>query len=266
MGFHKNFIKSLGVYVFTLAVSLPATAQDNAHSLLDNAWAFLGIPYVAHTLDNDTTQERLIINCDEVDCTTFVEYVLAMTLAEAHHKHIHKNDFANTLQKIRYRNGIIDGYTSRLHYITDWIENGTRLGFLTDVSSEHSPYKTKTQISYMSSHPERYKQLAHSPQNVARMKKIEKGLSEKEIRYVPKEKLAADGFPWIKDGDIIAITTNIAGLDISHLGIACYKKGKLHLLHASSSAKKVILSRIPLQQMLNITNSWTGIRVIRMKI
>ena len=118
----------------------------------------------------------------------------------------------------------------------------------------------------MSSHPERYKQLAHSPQNVARMKKIEKGLSEKEIRYVPKEKLAADGFPWIKDGDIIAITTNIAGLDISHLGIACYKKGKLHLLHASSSAKKVILSRIPLQQMLNITNSWTGIRVIRMKI
>lgn len=265
MHIHKIFFKSLELYVFILAISIPAIAQDKANPLLNNGLAFLGIPYVAHTLDGDTVQEKLIINCDEVDCTTFVEYALAMTLTQVCHKNPNENDFANNLQKIRYRNGIIDGYTSRLHYITDWIENGIRQGFLTDVSSEHSSCKTQIQISYMSSHPEQYKQLVHSPQNVAKMQKIEKKLSEKEIHYIPKEKLCMNGLPWIKDGDIIAITTNITGLDISHLGIACYKKGKLHLLHASSSAQKVVLSSTTLQQMMNNIKSWTGIRVIRMK-
>lgn len=241
-------------------------AQHNANLLLNNGLALLGTPYVAHTLDRDTAQEKLVINCDEVDCTTFVEYVLAMTINGINHKHSNENNFAGTLQKLRYRNGVIDGYTSRLHYITDWIDNGVRLGFFTDVSCKHSLYKTRNLISYMSSHPEQYKQLAHSTKNVARMKEIEKDLSEKEIHYVPKEILTANGLPWIKDGDIIAITTNTAGLDISHLGIACYKKGKLHLLHASSSAKKVVLSRISLQEMLMITNSWTGIRIIRLKV
>lgn len=44
--------------------------------------------------------------------------------------------------------------------------------------------------------------------------------------------------PWIKDGDIIAITTHTPGLDVAHMGIAAYRKGKLHLLHASSAQGK----------------------------
>ena len=48
------------------------------------------------------------------------------------------------------------------------------------------------------------------------MKKIEQSLSGKEIHYLPKAKLPADGLPWIKDGDIIAITTNTPGLDVAH--------------------------------------------------
>lgn len=36
--------------------------------------------YVAHTLEvND--EEKLVVNFDEVDCTTFVEYVLALSLS-----------------------------------------------------------------------------------------------------------------------------------------------------------------------------------------
>lgn len=245
-------------------LSISVHAQEKNAQLLSNGLKFLDVPYVANTLEvND--QEELVVNCDEVDCTTFVEYVLAMTLSQTSYDNIHSSEFASYVQKIRYRDGQINGYTSRLHYISEWIENGVRNGFLTDVSQKQSPYYNHTDFSYMSSHPKQYKQLANSLGNVALMKKIEKALSQKEIRYIPKDKLPANGLPWIKNGDIIAITTNIKGLDVCHMGLAIYIKGKLCMLHASSNAKKVLISRISLAQMLEMTNSWTGIRVIRIK-
>ena len=69
----------------------------------------------------------------------------------------------------------------------------------------------------------------------------------------------------IKNGDIIAITTNTPGLDVAHMGIAFYVNGKLSLLHASSKEKKVVISKVTLGQMLQKNKNWTGIRVLRMK-
>lgn len=117
----------------------------------------------------------------------------------------------------------------------------------------------------MSSHPELYKQLSNSPQNVAKMKEIEKSLNGQEFHYVPKDQLPFNGLPWIKNGDIIAITTNTPGLDVAHMGIAFYIDGKLCLLHASSKEKKVMVSKVALGQMLQSNDNWTGIRVLRMK-
>ena len=42
---------------------------------------FLGLPYVGHTLENGD-EEHLIVNLHELDCTTFVETVLALTLCD----------------------------------------------------------------------------------------------------------------------------------------------------------------------------------------
>lgn len=47
--------------------------------MLSNGLGFVDTPYKAGTLEVDDTED-LIINCDEVDCTTFVEYALAMAL------------------------------------------------------------------------------------------------------------------------------------------------------------------------------------------
>lgn len=232
--------------------------------MLSNGIKYLDVPYVAHTLEADGAEE-LIINCDEVDCTTLVEYVLAETLTpKMADGDVSETAFAENLQKIRYRDGKIDGYTSRLHYIADWINNGVRNHFLMDVTAAMSPDTQKLSLSYMSSNPQQYKQLANSPENVARMKKIEQALSGKEVHYLPKEKLPANGLPWIKDGDIIAITTNTPGLDVTHMGIAFYADGKLTLLHASSAEKKVVVSKVTLSQMLKDNEKWTGIRVLRM--
>ena len=116
----------------------------------------------------------------------------------------------------------------------------------------------------MSPHPKQYKKLADSPENVRQMAEYEKAISEKVVHWLPKSELPEAGLPWIMNGDIIAITTKMPGLDIAHVGIAEYKEGKLHLLHASSTLGKVVVSDEPLNHMLNNNKSWTGIRVVRM--
>lgn len=218
---------------------------------------YLGRPYVAHTLESDG-EEHLIIRPRQVDCTTFVEYAMAEVLSNQ------KNEsFAGILQKIRYLNGKIDGYASRLHYASDWADNGIRHGFLENITAVRSPYTQTLSLSYMSSHPQLYAALKDSPPTVRKIKEREKALTGKEIHWIPKEHLPAQGLPYIKEGDILLITTSIAGLDVAHMGIAVYADSNLHLLHASSSKGKVVISDTPLSEMLKGNKSWTGIRVLR---
>ena len=57
---------------------------------------FQGIPYVAHTLEvND--QEQLVVNTRELDCTTLVETVTALTLCVQQEK----RQWADYLQMLR---------------------------------------------------------------------------------------------------------------------------------------------------------------------
>ena len=72
----------------------------------------LGTPYVAHTLEGD--REYLSINVDQLDCTTFVETLAALTKA-AKAKSPSWYAYASALESIRYHSGHIDGYASRLH-------------------------------------------------------------------------------------------------------------------------------------------------------
>jgi len=230
----------------------------NGVSMLDN-------PYVANVLEQNDTEE-LVINTDELDCTTFVEYVIAMTLAPMKENNI-KDElaFANYVQQLRYRDGKIDGYTSRLHYMTEWAQNAVKQGLLEDVTASHSQYTTKVQTGYMTAHPNLYRHLANSNDNVQKMKEIEQRLNGMEVHYVPEKYLNDDGLDWIKDGDIIMFTTNTPGLDIAHMGIAFNISGRLALLHASSTEKKVTVSKYTITKMLNDHSNWTGIRVLRIK-
>lgn len=251
---------TLGAILLTLS----AFAQSTESIVVNNAIKYLDVPYVAHTLEVDGPED-LVINCDEVDCTTFVEYVLAESMTPIVDGVLSEGAFADNVIKVRYRNGKIDGYTSRLHYIADWINNGVRNNFLEDVTAANSSATMKINLSYMSSHPDRYKQLANSPENVAIMKKIEASLNGQTIHYIPKSQLTHNGKSWIKSGDIIALMTNIPGLDVSHLGFAFYAEGKLTLLHASSVDGKVVISKKTLSQMLADSDRLIGIRVLRLK-
>ena len=70
----------------------------------------LGTPYVAHTLEGD--REWLTIDIDELDCTTFVENVLAMYLCVKNGKHRFA-DFCDYIRQVRYDKGLVS-YPSRL--------------------------------------------------------------------------------------------------------------------------------------------------------
>ncbi len=260
-------IRKYGLVLTLLLVAVGQTvAQPKEGSkMLNIAMRYLDVPYVAHTLEGNEPEE-LVVNCDEVDCTTLVEYVLAESLCPTQpNGDISESTFGEYLQRIRYRNGEIRGYESRLHYIAEWINNGVKQGFIEDVTEARSPETQKLQLSYMSDHPQLYSALANHPERVAVIRQIEQALSGYSFHYVSKETLPIHGFSWIQNGDIIAITTNIQGLDVAHLGIAIYVEGKLSLLHASSSEKKVVVSKVALKQMLASNSRWTGIRVLRMK-
>lgn len=240
--------------LISATIASAQTTKEIQNPMLSNAMSFLGTKYVAHRLDQDD-EEKLVIDTEAVDCLTLVEYVLAKSL---------NSSFAPTIQKIRYRDGIIDGYTSRLHYTSEWIENNIKNGYLTDVTAIHSPVTLQLNLSYMSTHPQAYKQLANSNENVSRIATHEKTLTGRNVYWLPKDQLPDAGLSWIQEGDIIAIVTNIKGLDIAHLGFAVRKDGNLHLLHASSTLGKVVISEQSISQMLQQHKSWSGIRIFRL--
>ncbi len=202
----KTMITLLFSALCVATVSAQTDEKDNA--MLNNGINFLDIPYVLYIRWKLLmAKEELIINCDEVDCTTFVEYTLAMALSPTEDGQVAEGDFATNLQRSATVMEKINGYPSRLHYIADWVNNGIRNGFLEDVTTAYSPYTQKS-FSFFVFSSELYKQLSKSPENVAKMKEIEKSLNGQEFHYVPKDKLPFNGLPWIKNGDIIAITTN----------------------------------------------------------
>jgi len=230
---------------------------------------FLGLPYVAHTLENGDT-EHLIVNTRELDCTTFVETVAALSLCDANDKRTF-DDFCRALKMLRYRNGEIKNYTSRLHYFTQWGEDNERMGLVKSVfetvPKDKFNFATQTvNVNYMSTYPSKYKQLKNHPEFVKPIRNYEKEINGKKYPYLPKSKLGMSqkqlGF--IKTGDIVSLITSKDGLDTSHIGIAVWIDGKLHLMHASSLYKKVVVDSKTFYDYSQAQPSQLGIRVYRL--
>ena len=232
--------------------------------ILDVAKAYLGVPYVAGTLESPDGEERLITCEDSLDCTTFVELTVARWLAQ-------QSDsltFEQQVERLRYREGAIDGYLSRLHYFTDWVAENTRRGVWHELSPEEvSPiWTTDTlHLSFMSQHPESYPYLKANGWAVDSMRHIEERYAHYPIHYINKVHLhlGSDELP-IHNGDIMALVTTIAGLDVTHLGFAVWREQKLHLMHASMKHGKVIIDEQSLFDYLKTRKSCPGVRVTRL--
>ena len=228
---------------------------------------FVGTTYVPQTLEVEGP-EGLVINFRGLDCVTFVENVLALSRfvrtlgTEALADRAAAEDaYEALLAQIRYRGGIIDGYPSRLHYFTDWIADNARRGLVRDITGELGGVRDAEPVDFMTTHTEAYRQLS-DPTNVVQIRATEEAITARGRVYVPQERIA-DVAAGIRDGDIIAATSTVAGLDVAHTGIALWVDGSLRLMHAPLVGDSVQISEITLAERIQGIAGQDGIIVAR---
>jgi hypothetical protein len=218
-------------------------------------------PYVGGTLEGDDNNELCRVKLEGLDCVTFFESVLCISRCIKKAK-LSVEDVVSEVIYTRYRDGVVRGYDSRLHYTSDWIKNNIKKKAVVNVTEQIAPTKSVNLVSFMSANPQFYKQLKADPVLVKSMAEIEKEINNKPLGYIPKQDLTLVKSK-LQTGDIIAIATSKSGLDYAHTGIIFVDESSTpRLLHASLSKKKVILDT-DIQDYLNTVPSHIGITVVR---
>lgn len=278
-----SLIKPCKVFVFSSVLVLGSSFQQplsdeeiyqkkiqqaqgsNMHEYtLNIAKGFLNRPYKAYTLESKE-EEKLVVNLKEFDCSTFVESCVAMGLTYRK-KDISFDNFQYYLKRLRYYNkGQIKGYESRIHYFSDWIYTHNQDGLLEDITHSLGGIPLKKDINFISANWDKNPN-ASNIELQEKIRKVENKISNQDFYYIPKAKIRS-----IEDkllnGDIIGITTNIDGLDITHEGFAIrLQDRRVYLLHASSEFKRVMVSDKPLAEYMAPKKTQTGIMVARFKI
>ncbi|MFN0034323.1 MAG: N-acetylmuramoyl-L-alanine amidase-like domain-containing protein [Saprospiraceae bacterium] len=231
--------------------SLPAQTLAVANT-------FRGTPYLTGTLDR-TAKECLTVNLRQLDCWTFVENSLAIALAEP-------GDFESYkahLQELRYWGGNLKGYGSRIHYFTGWLLQAEKRGILQDLTETMGGIPYQKKIGYISARPAKYPKIKNA-ETLQAIRAAERRINAHQWFFIPKNRVAQMEH-LLQEGDIISLTAWKPELDIAHQGFAVQINGRIHLMHASSLGKKVIVSKQPLPQYLAAQRGQTGIMVARLR-
>ena len=229
--------------------------------------SFVGTAYVPRTLEVEGP-ERLVINFLGLDCVTFVENTLAIARfvrsgagARLSERPWAEARYEELLAELRYRGGVLDGYPSRLHYFSEWISDNAGRGLVEDVTPALGGIRDAEPIDFMSTHPDAYRQLA-DPGNVARILETEETLTAAGRFFIPQRAIeAATG--GIEDGDVIAATSTVTGLDVAHTGLAVWVDGTLRLMHAPLVGDSVQISDVSLAERIGGISGQDGVIVAR---
>lgn len=230
---------------------------------------FLGKPYELSALgegpDGDYDQFPLS-RTDAFDCETYVDTVLALALA---HDTV---SFHHYINQIRYKNGQVS-FITRNHFTDlDWNKNNQKQGFVTDITTnirdaDDRPVAFMAQAlidkpswyQHFSTDKIRMKRASHR-QIAERLRSL-----KQEGRHLPKRVSAIPYLPLtalfkpngqpnfylfkqIPNAAIIEIIRPDwdlqkqigTHLNVSHLGFAIWKDGKLFFRQASSTQHKVV--------------------------
>mgnify|MGYP003447107952 FL=1 len=243
-------------------ISSSTQLQELDELLEKTAFFFLDKPYTPHTLEIEN-EESVVVNLREFDCTTYIETVVALTQTVRSQDHSFDN-FIKNLKTLRYREGVLNGYSSRLHYFTDWLYDNEKSGVLENLTTLLGGITEDKQLNFMSTHREAYSQLKLNDSNLSEIIDIEKEINDRGcISYIPKSKIVDIDYR-IPHMSIIAFTTSINGLDVTHTGFAFEKDGELTFIHASSAKNKVIIDSLTVSEYCNLHNACTGIIVAKL--
>lgn len=222
----------------------------------------LGTEYVAGTLEK--VPEQLTVSLTQTDCILFVESCLAMAL-NAKKGTFHPDSLCATIQSLRYRNGKVDGYASRIHYTSEWIRQGEARGIFREITDVLSGDNLSGQrFSYMSEHSDAYRQLKGNPAEVDRIAQMESSLNQHTDYFVIPKEAVSKMEHLLKDGDILGFNSTVKGLDIAHVALVYHKdNGQVGFIHASQADGKVVIDEKSIADYVNARKSNNGIRIVR---
>ena len=175
---------------------------------------FLAAGYAESTLTGDkNTPEIFVINLQQVDCMTFIEYIEAMRLSASF------PEFTANVKKVRYKSGVVDFY-ARNHFFTDWKEFNADV--IDDVTERIGGKRTLS-IRKKLNEKEDGTRFLPGIQPVVRA-----------ISYIPSETIDIEIITQLRTGDYIGIFSHVQGLDVSHAGIIVRHEDTMYFRHASS--------------------------------
>jgi len=199
----------------------------------------LGAEYKGGLLDR-FDDERLVISLYDFDCVLFVETALALGQG-ATARDVSYGNFVRRVEALRYRGGQLTDYCSRLHYFTDWIADNAARGNIRPLTLELGGVAQEKPLTFMSGHRHLYKHLANSDRNFECIQAMEARIAEGlTVDYIPTDRISGL-YDRLQPGDIVAVATDISGLDVTHSGLVYrHEDGRIGFIHASPAGKTVI--------------------------
>lgn len=228
----------------------------------------IGTPYEAFTLEeylraggSPSRTEPLTLSLTRFDCVSLVESCLAVARV-ATEAAPSWTSFGREMERMRYRGGKRGGYSTRLHYFSEWITDGERRGLLRDLGAEVGGRADRRPLRFMTENRGSYPALAHDAafQEIADM---ERRLDD-EPRFVVPTSRITEVAARIESGDVLAFATSIPGLDVTHAAFA-YRDtaGVLRVLHAPLSGGVVEVTSSALTEYVEAIRLSTGILIAR---
>ena len=246
---------------FELAVKKSLSEKPIGDVIVEIGKSFLGTDYEAHTLEKGD-KEELIINLSGLDCYTYMESLVALARS-IKSGNTSFDYYTKQIEELRYRNGLMGVYTTRLHYASDWLFDVSSRGFVKDITKELGGTEFDINVNFMSTHPDSYKFLKGNDEYIKAIAETEKEINERTYYYIPQdeiEKIESE----IQEGDLLLFTTSIKGLDIAHNGIAVkLDDGRIHVMHAPQVGSKVQISEKPLPDYVRAVKKQNGLMVAR---
>jgi len=191
---------------------------------------FRGMPYGAG--DNASLrgyqEGQTLVNFETMDCVTFIENFVALARAvrqwraapaafpteEARFRLL-----VHHLNQVRYYNGDNCTWDDRIYYFTHALEELEAQGLVRNIADLTGEPFRKT-INYLSSNKKKYPGI----HDWGRIGYIERKLSRRRIQYYPLAHIDRYA-PLARTGDIVALATSVAGLDVSHCGFIHVEDG-----------------------------------------
>lgn len=229
----------------------------------------IGTPYEPNTLEayiraggHPSGVEPLALSLTRFDCVTLVEACLAVARSADDGKKPSWDRFAREVERMRYRGGKRAGYSSRLHYFSEWITDGQRRGLVRDLGAELGGVDDSRPLRFMTEHRASYAALADD-RAFAQIRRMERRLDANPRRMIPADRIP-DVVDRIRTGDVLAFATAIPGLDVTHAAFA-YRgnDGVLRVLHAPLSGGVVEITRATLPEYVARLRRATGILIAR---